>query len=162
MIFADQLSELSLDGTVNLCYNLTSFSLCWLLLTLLNTTVLCEHLLNRHVWTLLTHWLIDNSLLPGYGFLFHYSESWLLSVYVQMTRGKKSLIRFTQLWLRKKRPKKIPHLKAKVPVFYLTHVRGLVSTTWVCSPSFLFVWSTQYIWSTLSQLSYLNPLFSFF
>ena len=51
MILSDQLSELSLDGTVNLCYNLTtcSFSLCWLLLTLLNTTVLCEHLLNRHV-----------------------------------------------------------------------------------------------------------------
>ena len=147
--------------TVSLYWNLPSFSLCWLLLSLLNTTAV-RAFIEYHVWTSLTHWLIDDGWLLGCGLLFHYSESWHLSVFVQMMRGKKSLIRFTQLWLRKKRPKKIPHLKAKVPVFYLTHVRGLVSTTWVCSPSFLFVWSTQFIWSTHSQLSHLNPLFSFF
>ena len=138
--------------TVSLYWNLPSFSLCWLLLSLLNTTAV-RAFIEYHVWTSLTHWLIDDGWLLCCGLLFHYSESWHLSVFVQMMRGKKSLIRFTQLWLRKKRPKKTPHLKAKVPVF-LSY-----TCPWSC---LLYLSLLSFVFICLKHTVYLeHPLLTF-
>ena len=41
--------------TVSLYWNLPNFSLCWLLLSLLNTTAV-RAFIEYHVWTSLTHW----------------------------------------------------------------------------------------------------------